>query len=57
VQQSRVQTQSKARVEAARSVVDSSFFRQPVVRSGQATDMRHRHDGSHFRRLNRSWLR
>jgi hypothetical protein len=43
--------------ETTRSIVGSGSFTQPVVRSGDVVHLRYRHDGSHFRRLNRSWLR
>jgi hypothetical protein len=49
---------SKPRGEAARSLVDSGFSGSPpFVAVMQPTDLRYRHDGPHFRRLNRSWLR
>jgi len=59
VQGSTVQTLiSKGQGEAARSAVDSGFSGSPsFVAVMQSTDLRHRHDGPHLRRLNRSWLR
>jgi hypothetical protein len=49
---------SKPRGEAARSLADSGFSGSPsFVAVMQPTDLRYRHDGPHFRRLNRSWLR
>jgi len=44
--------------EAAPSLVDSGFSGSPsFVAVVQSADLRYCHDGSHFRRLNRSWLR
>jgi hypothetical protein len=38
--------------------MDSGFSGSPsFIAVVQSTDLWHRHDGSHFRRLNRSWLR
>src|ERR1700741_1359406 len=49
---------SKRRGEAARTLVDSGFSGSPsFVAVMQPTDLRYRHDGPHFRRLNRSRLR
>ena len=42
----------------ARGAVESGFSGSPsFVAVVQSTDLRHRHDGPHLRRLNRSWLR
>jgi hypothetical protein len=48
---------SKPRGETARSLVDSGLSGSPsFVAVVQSADLRHHHDGPHFRRLNRSWL-
>ena len=50
-------TDFKAPGEVARNLVDWGFSGSPsFVAVMQSTDLRHRHDGPHFRRLNRSWL-
>jgi hypothetical protein len=42
----------------ARGVLESGFSGSPsFVAVVQSTNLRHRHDGSHLRRLNRPWLR
>ena len=48
----------KAQRGAARSMGILALSGSPsFVAVMQAADLRQRHDGSHFRRLNRSWLR
>jgi len=44
--------------EAAPSLADSGFSGSPsFVGVVQSSDLRYCHDGPHFQRLNRSWLR